>query len=69
MFSGTAQVSRQVCQFFFFSSVCVLVHVTMVDKNKAVVCCLLATSARILPEGFWKVECLEMMPSCCLQVN
>jgi len=26
------------------------VHVTMVDKNKAVVCCLLATSAIILSE-------------------
>jgi hypothetical protein len=31
MFSGTAQVSHQVCQFVRF-----LVHVTMVDKNKAV---------------------------------
>ena len=27
-----------------------LVHVTMVDKNKAVVCCLLATSAIMLSE-------------------
>ena len=35
---------------FFVSSVCVLVHVTMVDKNKAVVCCLLATSAIMLSE-------------------
>ena len=34
----------------FVSSVCLLVRVTMVDKNKAVVCCLLATSAIILPE-------------------
>jgi hypothetical protein len=47
MFSGTAQVSHQVCQFFI-SSVCLLVSVTMVDKNKAVVCCLLATSAIML---------------------
>jgi len=30
--------------------VCLLVRVTMVDKNKAVVCCLLATSAIILHE-------------------
>jgi len=30
--------------------VCLLVFVTMVDKNKAVVCCLLATSAIILSE-------------------
>jgi len=30
--------------------VCLLVHVTMVDKNKAVVCCLLATSAIMLSE-------------------
>jgi hypothetical protein len=30
--------------------VCVLVRVTMVDKNKAVVCCLLATSAIMLSE-------------------
>jgi hypothetical protein len=40
MFSGRAQVSHQVCQF------CVsFLRVTVVDKNKAVVCCLLATSA------------------------
>ena len=50
MFSGTAQVSHQVCQLFFVSSVCLLVRVTMVDKNKAVVCCLLATSAIMLSE-------------------
>jgi hypothetical protein len=51
MFSGKAQASRQVCQFFFFvSSVCLLVRVTMVDKNKAVVWCLLATSAKMLSE-------------------
>jgi hypothetical protein len=49
MFSGTAQVSHQVCQFFV-SSVCLLVHLTMVDKDKAVVCCLLATLAIMLPE-------------------
>jgi hypothetical protein len=49
MFSGTAQVSHQVYQFFV-SSVCLLVRVTMVDKNKAVVCCLLATSAIMLSE-------------------
>jgi hypothetical protein len=35
---------------FFVSSVCLLVFVTMVDKNKAVVCCLLATSAIMLSE-------------------
>jgi hypothetical protein len=51
MFSGTAQASHQVCQFFFFvSSVCLLVRVTTVHKNKAVVCCLLATSAIMLSE-------------------
>jgi hypothetical protein len=50
MFSGTAQVSHQVCQFFFVSSVCLLVRVTMVNKNKAVVCCLLTTSAMLLSE-------------------
>jgi len=49
MFSGTAQFSHQVCQFFV-SSVCLLVRVTVVDKNKAVVCCLLATSAIMLSE-------------------
>jgi hypothetical protein len=49
MFSGTAQVSQQVCQFLFLvSSVCLLVRVTMVDKSKAVVCCLLATWAIML---------------------
>ena len=50
MFSGTAQVSHQVCQVFFVSSVCLLVRVTVVDTNKAVVCCLLATSAILISE-------------------
>ena len=50
MFSGTVQVSHQVCQFVFISSVCLLVRVTMVDKNKTVVCCLPATSAIMLSE-------------------
>jgi hypothetical protein len=36
---------------FFVSSVCLLVRVTMVDKNKAVVCCLLATSPIMLSEN------------------
>jgi hypothetical protein len=49
MFLGTAQVSHQVSQFFV-SSVCLLLRVTVVDKNKAVVCCLLATSAIRLSE-------------------
>jgi len=35
---------------FLVSSVCLLVRVTVVDKNKAVVCCLLATSAIMLSE-------------------
>jgi hypothetical protein len=34
----------------FVSSVCLLVRVTIVDKNKTVACCLLATSASMLPE-------------------
>ena len=50
MFSGSAHVSHQVCQIFFVRSVCLLVRVTMVDKNKAVVCCLLATSVIMLCE-------------------
>jgi len=50
MFSGTAQVSPTDLPVFFVSSVCLLVRVTMVDKNKAVVCCLLATSAIMLSE-------------------
>ena len=45
MLSGIAQVSNR-----FFSSVCLLVRETMVDKNKAVVCRLLATSAIMLSE-------------------
>ena len=49
MFSGTAQVSHQVCQLTV-SSVLLLVRVTRVDKNKTVVCCLLATSAIMLSE-------------------
>jgi hypothetical protein len=50
MFSGIAQVSHQVCLFLFVSYVCLHVRVTMVDKNKAVICCLLATSAIMLSE-------------------
>ena len=50
IFSDTAQVYHQFCHFFFVSSVCLLVHVTVVDKNKAAVCCLLATSAIMLSE-------------------
>jgi hypothetical protein len=46
MFSGTAQVSHQVCQLIFVSSV----RVTVVGKNKAAVCCLQATSAIMLSE-------------------
>jgi hypothetical protein len=49
MFSGTAQVSHQVCSFVW-SVLCLLVRVTMVDKNKIVVSCLLATSAIMLSE-------------------
>ena len=49
MFSDTAHVSHQVCQFFV-SSACLLVRVTVVDKIRAVVCCLLATSAIMLSE-------------------
>jgi len=36
--------------FFSVSYVCLLVRVTVVDKNKAVVCCLLATSTVMLSE-------------------
>jgi hypothetical protein len=43
MFSGAAQVSHQAFSVFLVTSVFLLVRVTMVDKNKAVVCCLLAT--------------------------
>jgi hypothetical protein len=98
MYSGTAQVFYQVCQFFCHSA-CLLVRVSVVDKNKAVVCCLLATSVIMLSEKkkrkrkMWSKEwylkrnisCnahllnellendaeefLEMMPSCCRQVN
>jgi len=32
------------------SVLCLLVHMTMVDKNKAVICCFLATSAIMLSE-------------------
>jgi hypothetical protein len=49
MFSDTAQASHQICQFFV-SSVCLLVRVTVVGKNKAAVCCSLATSVIVLSE-------------------
>jgi hypothetical protein len=47
----------------FLSLLCLLVRVTMVDKNKAVVCCLLATSAIMLSEKkkrnrkMWSKKC------------
>ena len=53
MFTGTTQVSHQVCQVFLSVLcvfLCVCVCVTVVDKNKAVVCCLPATSAIMLSE-------------------
>jgi hypothetical protein len=49
VFSGTAQISHQVCQVIV-TSVCLLVRVTVVDKNKAVFCCLIATSVIMLSE-------------------
>jgi hypothetical protein len=47
MFAGIAQVFHQVCQFFiqFCVSYCAC---SVVDTNKAVLCCLLATSAIML---------------------
>jgi hypothetical protein len=39
------------CVSFFVSSMCLLVRGTIVDKNKAVVCCLLATSALMVSEN------------------
>ena len=55
MFSRTAQVSHHICQFFV-TSVCLLVRVTVVDKNEAVVCRFLATSAIMLSEKKKKKE-------------
>jgi len=50
------------------SSVCLLVRVTVVDKNKAVVCCLLATSAIMLSEK--KKRNRKMCSNqCCLKRN
>jgi NADH:ubiquinone oxidoreductase subunit 4 (subunit M) len=56
MFCGTAQVFRSGLSVFLLilcaflrNSVCLLARVTMEDKNKAVVCCFLATSAIMLP--------------------
>ena len=42
---------------FLVSSDCLLVRVTMVDENKAVVCCLLVTSAIMLSEKKKSVKC------------
>jgi len=43
MFPGPTQVFHQVCQFFFRQFSFFFVRVTIVDKNRAVGCCLLAT--------------------------
>jgi len=63
MFSATAQVSLQVCQFFFGQFCVSSCACDLVDKNKAVVCCLLATSAIMLSEKkkrkreIWSKKC------------
>jgi hypothetical protein len=49
MFSGTAQFSIRFVNFFV-SFVCLLERVTPVNKNKAVVYCMQATSAIMLYE-------------------
>jgi len=73
MFSGTARISIRFVSFFFFlsfSSVCLLVRVTIMDKNKAVVCCLLSTSAIMLSEKkkrkrkMWSKKYLKRNISC-----
>jgi len=48
--------------------VCLLVHVTVLDKNKAVVCCLLATSAIMLSEKE-KRKCKMWNKKWCLKIN
>jgi hypothetical protein len=105
MFSDAAQFSVKFVSFFV-SSVCLLVRVNMVDKNKAVGCCLLAPSTIMLSENKKRklkirikkrylirniyiyiyiscdgqllaellktdveIECLEMVPLWCGQVN
>jgi len=65
MFCGTAQFPIRFVSFFV-SSVCLLVPVTMVDKNKAVVCCLLATSTVML---YGKKKRKRKMWSKCLKRN
>jgi hypothetical protein len=50
MFSGTAYFFHQDFQGFFVSSMCLLVRVAMVDKNKAVIRSFLVTSAIMLSE-------------------
>jgi hypothetical protein len=51
LFSSTAQVSSQVCWFFFCQFPVSFIRVTVVGKNNTVVCCLLATSAIMLSEN------------------
>ena len=74
MFSGTAKVSYQVCQFFFFfwSVLCVLFFVWLWwIKTRLKYCCLLATSTIMLSEKkkrkrkMWsKKWCLKRNISC-----
>jgi len=70
MFSGTALVSHQACDFVL-SVLYVFLCVWLVDKNKAVVCCLLATSAIMLSEKkkikrkMWRKKwCMKRNISC-----
>jgi len=53
VFSGTAQVSHQVCQFCFVSSVFPLLRVTVVDKKKG---CRLLFASHIGHNVIWKEE-------------
>jgi hypothetical protein len=95
MFSGTAQVSHQVCQFFcqFCVSSCAcdcggwkqgcrLLFASHLGRNviwkeenflcpkvRVMIWTLQWTQGSPLFYSFWKVECLELMPLWCQQVN
>jgi len=63
MFLAQHRFPTRFVGFLWVSSVCLLVRVPVVDKNKAVVCCLLATSAIMLSEmkkrnrKIWTKDC------------
>jgi len=63
MFSGRAQVSHQVCQFFV-SSVCLLVRVTIVGEKKTMLSFTVGFPERTAQFCVWKTTGKDNSETC-----